>query len=291
MASPRKSPKKKVALVKKKAPARKRASAKKAPRARKKRTPSRRQKPVAEEPWTWWGLLARVIVTVVLTGLAALTTVTFFQSIGAVKGFAFLTTAPVFFFVLGMLVMPLLVWGFSEFFLYLYVFGHELTHVVFIYLCGGKVFGDIRVSVTGGHVLTNKSNWLISLSPYFVPFYTVIVGTGFLVASLLVDLGATHEIAGLLFQPLYLFYALIGFTWSLHIFYTMTMLMKDQPDLHMNGTLVSLLVIYLVNSIVVISFVTFASETLTIKGFLVDWYANLSSILTQSLVRIAGLIW
>lgn len=290
MASPRNTPKKKVARAKKKAPARKRASAKKATPAKKKRA-AKRRKPTEDASWTWWGLLARATVTLVLIGLAALTTVTFFQSISAVKGLAFLTTAPVFFFVLGMLVMPLLVWGFPDLFLYLYVFGHELTHVIFIYLCGGKVFGDIRVSVTGGHVVTNKSNWLISLSPYFVPFYTVIVGTGFLIARFLVDLTATIQLGALSFQPLYLFYALIGFTWSLHIFYTMTMLMKDQPDLHMNGTLISLLVIYLVNSIVVISFVTFASETLTLGGYVVDWYTNVSTTLTRSLVWIAGLIW
>ena len=190
-----------------------------------------------------------------------------------------------------MVVLPLLVWGFSDQLLYLYVFGHELTHVIFIYLCGGKVFGNIRVSVTGGHVVTNKSNWLISLSPYFVPFYTVLIGTAFLVARLLVDLNATIEFGPLAFKPMYVFYALLGFTWTMHIYYTLTIRLNEQPDLHMNGTPLSLLVIYLANSFVVTAFVVLASQTLTMRGYLIDLTSNVLTLLNVILFRIAALVW
>ncbi len=48
-------------------------------------------------------------------------------------------------------------------FLYFYVLGHELTHVIFVYLCLGRVSG-FRVGLDGGHIVTNKSNILIALS-------------------------------------------------------------------------------------------------------------------------------
>jgi hypothetical protein len=287
MASDRPSPKKKASRPKKKAAAKKRATPKKRLPAKKNRARTTRR----EAPAPYWQLVARAAFILLLTLLAGITTLTFLQSISAVKGLSFLTTEPVFFFGMGMVVLPLLVWGFSDQLLYLYVFGHELTHVIFIYLCGGKVFGDIRVSVTGGHVVTNKSNLLISLSPYFVPFYTVLIGTGFLVARLLVDLNATIQLGPLAFKPIYLFYAMIGFSWTMHIYYTLTMLLKDQPDLHMNGTLMSLLVIYLANSIVVTAFVILASSSVTLRSFLTDWSTNLITLWNATLFRIAALVW
>ena len=52
--------------------------------------------------------------------------------------------------------------------LYLYVLGHEMTHAMFVYVCGGRI-SAIHFSTEGGYVMTNKSNILIALSPYFIP--------------------------------------------------------------------------------------------------------------------------
>ena len=57
---------------------------------------------------------------------------------------------------------------------YLYIFGHEVMHVLATWLSGGKV-SSFRVSPKGGSVSTSKSNIFISLAPYFFPFYTIIV--------------------------------------------------------------------------------------------------------------------
>ena len=239
----------------------------------------------------WSKILTRLVWSGVLIFLTAITTVAFFQGIAAERGPNFWSTAPVYFFGLGLGLLPIFIWAFREGLLYLYVFGHEVTHVIFIYICGGRVYGDIRVSVRGGHVVTNKSNWLISLSPYFIPFYTVVIGTGFFVARLFVDLSTVYTINSLSFQPLYFFYALIGFTWTMHIYYTLTILLKDQPDLRMHGTIPSLLVIYLVNSIVVIAFVTLASKELSFYGFVSTWLGHARNAIGLVLVPIAGLIW
>ncbi len=54
-----------------------------------------------------------------------------------------------------------------------YVLSHELTHALFVKLCGGKVK---KISVRGdsGFVLSDRTNFLIALAPYLFPFYAVI---------------------------------------------------------------------------------------------------------------------
>ena len=56
----------------------------------------------------------------------------------------------------------------------LYVLGHELTHAMWGLLFGARP-SDVRVSASGGSVRLSKSNLLITLAPYFFPFYTFIV--------------------------------------------------------------------------------------------------------------------
>ena len=55
----------------------------------------------------------------------------------------------------------------------IYVFGHELTHVLWVWLMGGRV-SKFRVSSDGGHIVTNRTNFLIALAPYFFPLYSVL---------------------------------------------------------------------------------------------------------------------
>ena len=57
--------------------------------------------------------------------------------------------------------------------MWLYVLGHEFTHALAAMLAGGKVTA-FHVTSKGGHVLTDKVNWWIALSPYFVPIYALI---------------------------------------------------------------------------------------------------------------------
>ena len=54
--------------------------------------------------------------------------------------------------------------------MWIYVVGHELTHVVWSWLFGGKV-KKFRASSSGGEVVVTKSNFLVALAPYFFPLY------------------------------------------------------------------------------------------------------------------------
>jgi len=54
-----------------------------------------------------------------------------------------------------------------------YIFGHELTHVLWVWLFGGRVEG-FKAAARGGEVKTTRSNFLIFLSPYFFPLYSAL---------------------------------------------------------------------------------------------------------------------
>lgn len=122
-----------------------------------------------------------------------------------------------------------------------YVLGHELTHVVW-----GLAFGahpsKFRVSKFGGSVNLSKSNFLITLSPYFFPFYTVVVLAVALVTSVFV-----HPL-----PVLPLWYFLVGFTWSFHVLFTLETLCRSQPDVNRYGCVFSWSVIFLANVLIVL---------------------------------------
>jgi hypothetical protein len=151
---------------------------------------------------------------------------------------------------------------FQNLFLYFYVLGHELTHAVFVYVCLGRVSG-FRVSLDGGHVVTNKSNLLIALSPYFVPFWSMI------------GLGLTaivFHFYPVSWQDRFLF-TLLGGTWSFHLLWTLWIIPRDQPDLKENGRFLSLTIIYLAN-VVLLSGLLCLTPILTWRDFVYNWVNN-----------------
>src|ERR1051326_7573590 len=56
--------------------------------------------------------------------------------------------------------------------MWVYVVGHELTHVIWAWAFGGKV-KRFKASSRGGQVVVTRSNFLIALSPYFFPVYAL----------------------------------------------------------------------------------------------------------------------
>lgn len=70
--------------------------------------------------------------------------------------------------------------------LVLYVFGHELTHALWVLILGGRV-SRFRVGRDGGHILTDKNNFWIALAPYFFPLYSLFVIALYGVCSLFLD--------------------------------------------------------------------------------------------------------
>ena len=156
----------------------------------------------------------------------------------------------------------------------IYVFGHELTHALWVWLMGGRV-SKFRVGPDGGHVVTTKANFWIALAPYFFPIYSILA---------IVIYGALGLFLNM--QPYgRLLYAVIGATWAFHFTFTCWMIPKNQTDLTEQGTFFSLVMIYLMNLLLLsvmlilaspqITFASFGADLLTNLGNFVEWIMEL----------------
>jgi len=217
----------------------------------------------------WFQRLFRWAIALLLLPACWITTWTFLARFSdATLKRGFWQTAEFWYFATGCLLMAgwLSCGLLRNFFLYLYVLGHELTHAIFVVLHRGRV-SDIHVSTTGGYITTNKTNLLIALSPYFVPFWSLVVGTIFVIARLIWKLDGNWDLA---------FYALIGSTWSFHMLWTLWMIPRDQPDLRENGTFLSLVIIYLANLLLLILLLCAAHDAplSSAREFGMDWMRN-----------------
>ena len=138
-----------------------------------------------------------------------------------------------------------------------YVLGHELTHAFWALLMGARV-GGLKVGKTGGQVKTSKTNWFITLAPYFFPFYAMLFIGLFFTANAIWGL---NNYFGWLFF-------LVGLGWSFHVTFTlMTLLQSSQPDLKSQGFLFSAVVIYCMNLLVLLLFMaTLSSQTFSLRA-------------------------
>jgi len=130
--------------------------------------------------------------------------------------------------------------------MWLYVLGHEFTHALAAMLAGGKVTA-FHVSAKGGHVLTDKVNWWIALSPYFIPIYALI----WMALWLTVDF--YHPLRDI--QPL--LYFGIGLFWAFHLTFTVSMANHRQTDLTGQGLVFSFTVILLINLLMFLVLLSF----------------------------------
>ena len=122
-----------------------------------------------------------------------------------------------------------------------YVLGHELTHALWGLLFLARP-SDLTVSASGGSVRLTKTNLLITLAPYFFPFYTFVV-----IVCALVTSAFFRPLPCL---PLWLF--MIGFTWAFHVLFTLETLGQRQPDVKTYGRIFSWTFIFLVNVAIVL---------------------------------------
>ncbi len=123
----------------------------------------------------------------------------------------------------------------------LYVFGHELTHVIWAWIFEAKV-KKFHVSSRGGHVVLDKVNFLIVLAPYFFPVYALLVALVYGVGNLLSD-WTDYRVA---------FLFLLGVAYAFHVTLTWHALQTEQTDITSQGWLFSLVVIWLGNLAILI---------------------------------------
>jgi hypothetical protein len=141
----------------------------------------------------------------------------------------------------GGLLVWLIIFIFLPRTLWLYVLGHEFTHALAVMMVGGKV-SDFKVSSAGGHVMSDRVNWFIGLSPYFVPIYALI----WMALWLTVDFYHPLKV----WLPI--FYFGLGALWAFHLTFTVSMLHTRQTDLSREGFVFSFVIIALFNLLAVL---------------------------------------
>ncbi len=114
-----------------------------------------------------------------------------------------------------------------------YIVAHELTHVIFALLTGTKV-KEVSVKREKSFVKTEKSNLLISISPYILPFYSFAIFLIYKFLSIFISIPSYIRLG---------IYFLWGISYSFHIVATIHYLRFEQPDLERHGYFFSLIFI------------------------------------------------
>lgn len=163
-------------------------------------------------------------------------------------------------------------WGVIFFLLpkpmWIYVFGHELTHALWAWLFGGKV-KKMKVSASGGHVVVTKTNFLITLAPYFFPLYAVIVIAVF---------AAGHWIWG--WQEFLVYFdLLLGAAYAFHVTLTFHTLQTQQSDITSQGYLFSTVVIFLANVCILLFGIPLLAQKATLGDAFRFWLHDTATVL------------
>ena len=152
----------------------------------------------------------------------------------------FWQSLPVWYALLGALVFAVLKYFHlvDAILVFIYVLGHELTHAIAALMCFGKVEA-LSVDIDGGYVDTDKDNLFVSLAPYFVPLWMLLWLGVFFISNLVVPFETYLQ----------WFYAGFGFWWAFHVYWTLWVIPREQPDLLENGVVISFLIITITNII------------------------------------------
>lgn len=160
--------------------------------------------------------------------------------------------------------------------MWVYVFGHELTHALWVWVFGGSV-KKFKVTSNGGHVMVDRNNFIIALSPYFFPLYVVIIVAIFL---------AGHLIWG--WKDLFVwFHLLVGAAYAFHITLTAHALKTEQTDITSQGYLFSAVVIFLGNVLVLLIGIPLLTAKVDLLKTLGWWIEN-TGVVMQQIGRIFG---
>jgi hypothetical protein len=150
----------------------------------------------------------------------------------------------------------------------LYVLAHELTHALAAW-CQGRRVRRLRVGSTSGSVTVDRPNWLITLAPYFFPLYAALVAAGFGVGDTLWG-WRSHAVW---------FHGLLGAAYAFHVTFTLQALGSAQSDLVREGTLFSLVVIWIGNVAVLVVSVPLLTTGAGVLSGLGAWLDNTGRVL------------
>ncbi|MEA3210887.1 MAG: hypothetical protein QOE70_3944 [Chthoniobacter sp.] len=146
-----------------------------------------------------------------------------------------------------------------------YVFGHELTHAIWVWAWRGRVMKFHGWNRNGGYVITDTHNFWIALAPYFYPIYSIAVILIYAISSVFYDVAGSTE-TFIFMTPLQWFFLLIGATWAFHLSFTLWMIPKGQTDLTSHGTFFSLVIIFLMNVLLLALFLVIGAPEVSFQS-------------------------
>lgn len=152
--------------------------------------------------------------------------------------------------------------------MWIYVFGHELTHALWVWLFGGRV-KRFKASSNGGHVIVDKTNFLIALAPYFFPLYAVMVVAMFAVGHLVWNWKGY----------LAWFHLLVGAAYAFHVTLTVHVLKQRQSDITSQGYLFSAVVIFLGNTLVLLIGIPLLTAKVDLTTMVGWWFENTGEVI------------
>ncbi len=153
--------------------------------------------------------------------------------------------------------------------MWIYVFGHELTHAIWAWAMGGKV-KKFKTSSKGGHVIVTKSNFLIALAPYFFPIYAILVVLVFCAGHWLWN-----------WRPYTVwFHLLLGAAYAFHVTLTSHILKHEQSDISEQGYIFSSVIIFLGNVLVLLLGIPLLGSQITVVTALRWWWERTSEIVS-----------
>lgn len=152
--------------------------------------------------------------------------------------------------------------------MWIYVFGHELTHVIWVWLFGGSV-KKFKATSNGGHVIVDKTNFLIALSPYFFPLYAIIIVALFVAGHLIWN-----------WKNFFVwFHLLIGAAYAFHVTLNAHVLKTQQTDITSQGYLFSAVVIFLGNVLVLLIGLPLLTAKVDLATMFGWWFENTGLII------------
>jgi hypothetical protein len=152
--------------------------------------------------------------------------------------------------------------------MWVYVVGHELTHVLWTWLFGGRV-KQFKASAKGGHIVATKANFLIILAPYFFPVYVALVIVVFLAGDLIWN-WTPHRVW---------FHFFLGAAYAFHLTLTWHILQTRQTDITSQGWLFSGVIIFLGNLAVLMVGIPLLADRPPLRAALADWFHATTELL------------
>lgn len=151
--------------------------------------------------------------------------------------------------------------------MWIYVFGHELTHALWVWLFGGRV-KRFKATANGGHIVADKVNFLIALAPYFFPVYATLLVGVFALGNALADWSRYRV----------WFHLLLGAAYAFHLTLTAQVLKTRQSDITRQGYLFSGVVIFLGNALVLMLGLPLLTGAPPLTEVAMNWLNNLLAL-------------